>query len=203
MTAKQLAIGILVLAIIRAAMYFFPNIGQNNVKIKRLFLEYMDSIIIAGVAALFIIHFLFRTFYIPSGSMLPTLQIKDFIVVNEFIYRFKEPERGDVIVFTPPPAANAEGKEFIKRVIAKGGDSISVKDGRVYVNGEPQAEPYIENAPDYYLGPTKVPDDHLFVMGDNRPSSADSHIWGFLPEKNVIGKAFLIILPPQRFRVLK
>ncbi len=203
MTAKQLAIGILVLAIIRAGMYFFPNLGQVNIKMKRLVLEYMDSIIIAGVAALFIIHFLFRTFYIPSGSMLPTLQIKDFIVVNEFVYRFKQPERGEIVVFTPPPSANAEGKDFIKRVVAKGGDTVEVKDGRVYVNNEPQPEPFVQNPPDYYMGPTTVPEGHLFVMGDNRPSSADSHIWGFLPEKNVIGKAFLVILPPQRVRVLK
>jgi len=203
LTAKQLALLILILAALRAVLYFFPTLGRTNIRVRRIVVEYVDSIVIAGVAALFIIHFLFRTFYIPSGSMIPTLQIRDYIMVNEFVYRFKKPEKGDIVVFSPPPEANAEGKEFIKRVIARGGDTISVREGKVYINGESQPEPYVKFPADYYMAPTPVPNDHLFVMGDNRPTSADSHIWGFLPEKNVIGKAILIILPFQRVRVLR
>lgn len=194
---------ILILAGARAVIYFFPGIDFISERFKRVTVEYLDSIIIAGIAALFIIHFLFRTFYIPSGSMLPTLQVKDYILVNEFVYRVKEPQRGDIIVFTPPPEANAGDKEFIKRVIGLSGETISVKDGEVFIDGEPLNEPYIHFPPDYYYPPRIIPDGTLFVMGDNRPSSMDSHVWGFLPKKNVVGKASFIVLPPQRARVLK
>lgn len=203
MTARQLAILILILAVLRAVMYLFPDLGKAHLKARRIMVEYLDSIVIAGVAALFIIHFLFRTFYIPSGSMIPTLQIKDFILVNEFVYRLKEPKRGDVVVFKPPPEANAEGKEFIKRVIGLGGDTVAIRDGKVFVNGEPLDEPYVKYPVDYYYSDTKVPDGHLFVMGDNRPSSADSHIWGFLPQKNIVGKAILIVFPFRRAGILR
>lgn len=203
MTAKQLALIIIVLAIGRALLYFFPGIDLINEKLKKITVEYLDSVAIAGVTALFIIHFIVRTFYIPSGSMIPTLQVRDFILVNEFIYRFKEPERGDIIVFKPPPEAHAGDKEFIKRVIGLPGDTISIEDGKVYVNGKPLEEPYVKFKPDYYFAPRTVPRGHLFVMGDNRPSSADSHIWGFLPRENILGKASLIILPPTRVKVLR
>lgn len=203
MTAKQLAVLILILGVGRIATFVFPKFGRKNPKVRRTILEYTDSIIIAGVAALFIIHFLFRTFFIPSGSMIPTLKVKDYILVNEFIYKLKKPTYGDIVVFKPPPEANAEGKDFIKRVMALEGDTISVRGGKVFINGESKDEPYVEYAPDYYFPPMKVPPGNLFVMGDNRPSSADSHVWGFLPAKNVIGKAVLIILPIQRIRMLK
>jgi signal peptidase I len=203
LTATQLTFLILAVTIARVIFYLKPQIWRNSLKTRRVLIEYMDSIIVAGVAALFIIHFLFRTFFIPSGSMIPTLQIKDYILVNEFVYRFKKPQRNDIIVFKPPPAANAEGKEFIKRVVALGGETVMVKDGQVFVDGVPRDEPYVQNQVDYNMPPVKVPKEHLFVMGDNRPLSADSHVWGFLPEQNVIGKAILIILPPQRIRALK
>ncbi|MCE1249086.1 MAG: signal peptidase I [Firmicutes bacterium] len=203
MTATQLTYLILAVAIARVIFYLKPQIWRNNLKTRRVLVEYMDSIVVAGVAALFIIHFLFRTFYIPSGSMIPTLKVNDYILVNEFVYRFKKPQRNDIIVFTPPPAAQAEGKEFIKRVIALGGEKVEIKDHKVFINDVPREDPTVENQVDYDMPAITVPPGHLFVMGDNRPLSADSHIWGFLPEKNVIGKAELIILPPYRIRVLK
>lgn len=203
MTAKQLSFLILTLALVRLVFYLFPKIGASNLKYRRVTIEYLDSIVIAGVAALFIIHFLFRTFYIPSGSMIPTLKVNDYILVNQIVYRFNKPERGDIVVFKPPPEAEAEGKEFIKRIIAKGGDVISVKDQKVYVNGEPVDEPYVKYKPDYYLAPVTIPPGHFFVMGDNRPSSADSHIWGPISEEDVIGKAVWIILPIRRISRLK
>ncbi|MFP4497228.1 MAG: signal peptidase I [Vulcanimicrobiota bacterium] len=202
MTAKQLAIIILVLAAGRAVLFFYPNINLVNQKFKQTTVEYLDSIVVAGITALFIIHFLFRTFYIPSGSMIPTLQIRDYIIVNEFIYRVKKPQRGDIVVFTPPPAANAGDKEFIKRVVGLGGETIEIIGGKVFIDGEKLKEDYVKYPADYHLPPQKIPPGNLFVMGDNRPSSADSHIWGFLPEKNLIGRASVIILPFNRIRLL-
>ncbi len=203
MTAKQLAAIILVLAAGRLVLYLAPDIQILNEKWKRITVEYLDSVIVAGVVALFIIHFLFRTFYIPSGSMIPTLQVKDYILVNEFIYRFNEPKRGDVVVFRPPESANAGEKEFIKRIVGLPGETLSVQDGQVFINGEPLDEPYVKNLPDYFLPPVKIPEDYYYMLGDNRPSSADSHVWGGVPRKNFIGKAVLIILPPRRAGVLK
>ena len=170
--------------------------------------EYLDAFIVAGLAALFLITFVIRTFYIPSESMLPTLQQHDVLLVNEFEYRLHAPNRGDIVVFKPPiPSAS----DFIKRVVAIPGDALRVSGGAVYVNGKPASEPYVAQAPAYDLqvrnygiyvdngdGPQRlspaqadvppralwqaadrIPAGFYFVMGDNRNDSDDSHIWGF------------------------
>lgn len=165
--------------------------------------EYLDAIIIAGLTALFLISYVVRTFYIPSSSMRPTLLPKDYILVNEFIYRFTSPKRGDIIVFKPPNKKDAP--DYIKRVVGLGNETIEVKDGTVYINGVALEEPYIPESqrPYYEYGPEKIPEGHFFMMGDNRNNSEDSHAWGFLPEKNIVGNAFLIFWPPGRFGLLK
>ncbi|MDQ7825010.1 MAG: signal peptidase I [Candidatus Eremiobacteraeota bacterium] len=202
MTPTQLAILIGILLIVRVILHFSKKIKIEEKRRKVLY-EYLDSIIIAGVTALVLIHFVVRTFYIPSTSMVPTLVKHDYIMVNEFIYRFKTPERREIVVFHPPESANAGGKDFIKRVIAVENDEIEVKEGKVFINNVVQDEPFINEAPEYLMEKRKVPEGSLFVMGDNRNNSDDSHRWGFLPRKNVVGKAFLIFWPPQRIRVLK
>jgi len=170
--------------------------------------EYLDAFIIAGLVALFLITFVVRTFYIPSQSMVPTLQERDVLLVNEFAYRFGPPHRGDIVVFTPPIASSSS---FIKRVVAVPGDTLRIQDGRVYVDGKRVNEPYIAQPPDYNLviknfgiyvdsgtglepldpsqanvpprrawqAPDRVPNGFYFVMGDNRNDSEDSHVWGF------------------------
>lgn len=170
--------------------------------------EYLDAFIVAGLVALFLITFVVRTFYIPSGSMLPTLQERDVLLVNEFAYRFGAPHRGDIVVFTPPIAS---ASSFIKRVVAVPGDTLRIQNGSVYVNGRKVNEPYIAQAPDYGLivknygiyvdngsgfealdpaqanipprrtwqAADRVPNGFYFVMGDNRNDSEDSHVWGF------------------------
>jgi signal peptidase I len=202
LTPPQLGILIAILVVARLVLHYWKRIELKE-KTRKIVYEYLDSIIIAGITALVLIHFVVRTFYIPSTSMVPTLLVKDYIMVNEFVYRFKDPQRREIVVFKPPPSANAEDKDFIKRVVATANDEVEVKEGKLYINGEPQEESFISEPPDYNYEKVKVPPDNLFVMGDNRNNSDDSHIWGFLPKKNVKGKAFLIFWPPQRLRLLK
>ena len=182
----------------------------SQTKRKSTFREYTEAIIIALLLALFIRTFVVQAFKIPSGSMLNTLLIGDHILVNKFIYGIKnpfngntwipikKPERGDVIVFKYPinPA-----QDYIKRVIGVEGDTIELRNKKVYVNGEPQDESYTifldkkilpvgevnrDNMP-----PITVPDNSLFVMGDNRDNSYDSRFWKFVDLKAVKGKAFI------------
>ena len=137
-------------------------------------------------------------FHIPTESMVPTLMVKDRLLVNKFIYRFTEPERGDIALFE-----NQQGgaDPLIKRVVGLPGDTIEVRHDRLYVNGELQREPYVN---DEYrelqtpYGPREVPPDHVFVMGDNRGNSQDSRIFGPVPEENLIGEALFRFWPPGR-----
>lgn len=111
--------------------------------------EYLDAFIVAGLAALFLITFVLRTFYIPSGSMIPTLQIHDVLIVDEIEYRLHGPSDGDIVVFNPPIAS--DGSEFIKRVMGVPGDTISISNGVVYRNGSALVEPYENETPNYNL----------------------------------------------------
>ena len=180
-------------------------------KKKGMVREYIEAFAVAIVLALLIRTFVVQAFKIPSGSMEDTLLVGDHILVNKFMYGeripytdlrffdFKHPQRGDVIVFIYP---EDESKDFIKRVVAVEGDTIEVKEKKVYVNDTLQNEPFAvhkDNAviPAHvtkrdYFGPQRVPKDMLFVMGDNRDRSADSRFWGFVPLSKVKGKAFLI-----------
>jgi signal peptidase I len=164
--------------------------------------ENIRLILIALVIALLLRTFVAEPRYIPSDSMLPTLEQGDRLLVEKVSYHFQPPQRGDVIVFSPPIQLQRQGYQtnqaFIKRVVARGGDTVRVANGRVYLNGEPQVEPYIAESPRYQWGPATVPPDRLMVMGDNRNNSNDSHIWGFLPVKNVIGRAAIRFWPLER-----
>jgi signal peptidase I len=145
----------------------------------------------------FVRPFVVEAFYIPSESMTPTLRVGDRVLVNKFIYRFKEPERGDIVVFE---SVEGGGEDLIKRVVGVPGDEISVRGGRLLVNGEPQRERYVNKKfPDTSSSaPTTVPQDHVFVMGDNRANSRDSRYFGTVPEKKIEGEAFLRFWPPDR-----
>lgn len=137
--------------------------------------------------------------YIPSESMEPTLWPGDRIVVEKISYYRHSPQAGDIVVFQPPPYLQAFGytpdQAFIKRVIGRPGQTVQVHQGRVYVDQVPLTEPYIAESPNYELPPIKVPEHNLFVMGDNRNNSNDSHVWGFLPEESILGRAVFCYWP--------
>jgi signal peptidase I len=156
----------------------------------------VEVVLIVGAAfilALLIQQFIVKPFYIPSESMEPTLVEGDRVLVNRFIYRFRDPERGDVVVFHPPTAPD---EDYIKRVVAVSGDSVEVKDGKLYVNGEPQDEPYLAEAFIQGTFPAEtVPDGYVFAMGDNRNRSGDSRVFGPVGLDAILGEGFLIYWP--------
>jgi signal peptidase I len=188
--------------------------------------ELITIVAVALGLALGIQAVLVKPFRIPSESMVPTLQIGQRVLVDRVTFRFGEPERGDVVVFKPPagsndnvcgirqpsdapcpkPTAKRSDTNFIKRVVAVGGDRIKVIDGHVVLNGRRQKEPFIRpdagceicNLP----REVRIPKGHFFMMGDNRGESADSRYWGPVPKKWLIGQAFVTYWPPGRIGTL-
>eukprot|EP01038_Epipyxis_sp_PR26KG_P006820 gene6820-9338_t len=156
--------------------------------------------------ALLVRVLLFEPRFIPSLSMFPTFDIGDQLLVDKISKNFKPLQRRDVVVFNPPESyirLTGNTEALIKRVVAAGGDIVEVRNNHLYVNGEIQEESYINELPQYTLPPTKVPVGMLLVLGDNRNHSFDSHIWGLLPDKNVIGRAVVKYWPPWRIGIVE
>ena len=167
------------------------------------FTELCLTILVAFVLVFGLVRpFVLEAFRIPSESMVPTLQVGDRVLANKFIYRFTEPERGDVVVFES--VGEGDDQKLIKRVVGVAGDEIDVRNGILLVNGEEQREPYLnENLPfNGSYGPTEVPEGHVFVMGDNRANSADSRVFGPLPTENIEGEAFMRFWPVSEIKSL-
>jgi signal peptidase I len=163
--------------------------------------EYLVIAIVAFVLVFgFIRPFVVKSFWIPSESMVPTLEVGDRLFVNRFVYRFNEPARGDIVVFDSPESED----ELIKRVVAVPGDRVRVANGVLKLNGEFQEEPYVRpQFPDGSVyGPTKVPEGEVFVMGDNRGNSRDSRFIGTIPIESIQGEAFFRFWPPSRIGIL-
>ncbi|MBA3389099.1 MAG: signal peptidase I [Actinomycetota bacterium] len=173
----------------------------------------------------FVRPFVVEAFYIPSESMVPTLEVGDRVLANKFIYRFTDPDYDDIVVFQSVEGGEGGGEEglfahikrlvtgerapaappdLIKRVVGLPGDRISVRNGTLFVNGERQKEPYVNgDFPDRSFAPqVRVPKDHIFVMGDNRANSRDSRFFGPVPQKNIEGQAFVRFWPPSHLGVL-
>ena len=165
--------------------------------------ENITILLLALGLAFFIRTFVAEPRYIPSGSMLPTLEIGDRLIVEKLSYYSHPPQRGDIIVFAPPPQLQEQGFEpdqaFIKRVIGLPGNTVEVKNGHVFIDRQLLTENYIAEAPNYPMSEMVVPPGQFFVMGDNRNNSNDSHIWGFLPKANIIGHACFRFWPLERF----
>ncbi len=177
-------------------------------KKQTLLWEYVESFVIAIALALIVRTFIMQPFKIPSGSMRPTLTEGDRILVNKYVYRFQEPQAGDIMVFK---SVEAPQRDFIKRLAGVGGESVEIKEGKIWTNNRLLNTPQIFRDNFYYNRgdygaegkAAVVPEGHYFVLGDNSGSSLDSRFWGFVPRKNVLGKAFFIFWPPHRMRVLK
>lgn len=216
-----------ILGVARVVIWVAP-VTVPNEKQRSILREYLDAFIIAGVVALFLMHFVVRTFWIPSGSMLPTLQVHDVLLANEIQYRFQDPKDQQIAVFEPPPALGTT--DFIKRVMAAPGDRFRVHNGQVYRNGRILREPYIAARPDYELeikdyqiivdgipldssravvparsewqAPDRVPRGYYLMLGDNRNDSDDGHLWGFLKRDQFVGHAFLVFWPFKDAKLL-
>jgi len=171
-------------------------------RVWRIQKENLQLILIALCLALLIRTFVAEPRYIPSDSMLPTLEKGDRLVVEKISDRFHPPTTGDIIVFEPPEKLQvlgyAKDQAFIKRVIGEPGQIVAIANHQVYLNGEPLKENYIAEPPAYQWGAMQVPEGEFFVMGDNRNDSNDSHVWGFLPRKNIIGRARFRFWPLNR-----
>ncbi|WP_071455904.1 signal peptidase I [Gloeomargarita lithophora] len=162
--------------------------------------EWVKTIGVSLLLAFGIRTFVAEARYIPSESMLPTLQVNDRLIIDKVTYDFRTPERGEIVVFQPTSALKEQGFKdaFIKRIVGLPGDQVAVKKGTVYVNGQPLQENYLAGPPDYEYGPVVVPPDSYLVLGDNRNHSFDSHFWGFVPRQNIIGRAAVRFWPPNR-----
>jgi signal peptidase I len=164
--------------------------------------ENFQILFVALILALLVRSYIAEPRFIPSDSMIPTLQVGDRLVVEKVSYRLHSPEFGDIIVFDPPPQLQelgyARDQAFIKRIIGKPGQTVEVKSGKVFVDGQPLKESYIAESPKYNMLPATVPEDSYFVMGDNRNNSNDSHVWGFLPKDFILGRAWVRFYPFDR-----
>lgn len=160
------------------------------------------TIALSVILALGIRTFVAEARWIPSESMVPTLQVYDKLIVDKLSYHFTNPQRGDIVVFSPTDNIMRDNPNlkdaFIKRVVGLPGEKVEVKGGRVYINDQPLRENYIEALPQYKYGPATVPPNSYLVLGDNRNNSYDSHFWGFVPHDKIIGRAIVRFWPPNR-----
>ncbi|MGI5941652.1 MAG: signal peptidase I [Pelotomaculaceae bacterium] len=157
-------------------------------------MDWLLTIVLAVLLSLAIRTYVAEARWIPSESMLPTLRIGDHLIIEKISYKLGAIDRGDIVVFKAPPASHLE-EVMIKRVIALPGETVSIKDGVVYINGIPLEEPYELEKPREDFKPVTVPENSIFVMGDNRNNSFDSRFWGVLEKDMVIGKAFARYYP--------
>jgi signal peptidase I len=167
---------------------------------RRAGFEFLKTLVIAFALAQFIMISVAQAFQVEQYSMEPNLLPRDRVLVNKFLYHFRLPHSGDIVVLRPP---TDPGRNYIKRVVAIAGQRVWIHDGHVFVNGAMLGEPYLTAITRGDYGPNLVPADDIFVLGDNRPNSEDSRAFGAVPLRNVVGKAILIYWPPERITLLR
>lgn len=178
--------------------------------------EAVETVAIAFVLAIGVHAAVAEARFIPSESMVPTLAVGDRLIIEKVSPRFTTPHRGEILVFYPPNNPPSEGGPalrlvrwlgftpdvaYIKRAIGLPGETIAIHDGQVWIDGKALVEPYVNEPPTYTMDPVTIPADHLFMLGDNRNNSQDSHVWGPLPLANVIGQAAVRFWPLTRLGV--
>lgn len=200
-------VSVLLIAVVLYALHAFvqrsPRISEDT---RRWLGETVESLLFAWVVVFVILKpFFLQAFYIPSESMVPTLEVRDRLLVAKVPYWVRGPQRGEILVFKAPPNADQDGiaRDYIKRTIGLPGERLEIREGRVWINGKPLDEPYIQEPADHAFGPIIVPDGHYFMMGDNRNASADSRYWGPLEGSRVVGKAWLRFWPLDKIGLLK
>ncbi|MFH1684438.1 MAG: signal peptidase I [Candidatus Margulisiibacteriota bacterium] len=164
-------------------------------RFKHWLFDWAETIVVAFIMALIIRAFFLQVFWIPSSSMEPTLDIQDRIVVNKVAYYFRAPNRQEIVVFRQVAQEGIPKRDLIKRVMGLPGEILKIRGGVVYINDQKIEETHPMNSDYSDFGPIKIPPDAYFVLGDNRPASADSRYWGFLPKENLVGPAFIRIWP--------
>ncbi len=165
---------------------------------KSMIRELLETVISAGIIAFIIITFIGQVTVVRGASMEPTLHDRERLIANKISYRFESPERNEIIIFKPPIGIK---RNYIKRIIGIPGDKIEIVNGKIYVNAQVLKEPYVKYRSNENMPPTIVPADSFFVLGDNRPNSSDSRYWGFVPRKNVVGKAWVVFWPLNKIRI--
>jgi signal peptidase I len=171
-------------------------------KLGSFFLDITEVVVFAIAIFLFVYLLVLQPHKIKGDSMRPNFQDGEFLLADKITYRFHEPKRGDVIVFQAPLSPD---EEYIKRIIGLPGEKVTIKEGKVFIDGKVLNEPYIPKS--FYTGGGMfakegleliIPSNHYFVLGDNRPASSDSRAWGFVSKKSITGRAWIIYWPPEK-----
>jgi len=171
---------------------------------RKLIKDILEVIVPAIILFLVVRTFIFEVRIVPSGSMSPTIIENDRFIAGKITLKFRAPRRGEILVFEPPAAAQFS-TDYVKRVIGLPGETWEMRDGDVYINGVLLDEPYLPKSAKIYgnFPPVKIPEDHYFMMGDNRNASEDSRYWGCMPAGNIRGRAVFRLWPLDRLGSIK